>query len=73
MTDYVSLATSIGGDLPVLFPVYAIGDLPAASTDLTGACVVVTGTGHATTTTQLAVCNGTTWKYASDGITTVSA
>jgi len=72
MGEYADLKASIGGGAPVLLPVYAIADLPAASAALTGAVVVVTGTAHATITTQLAVCNGTTWKYAEDGVTTVS-
>ena len=72
MGNYADLKASIGGGAPVLLPVFAIADLPAASTDLTGAVVVVTGTAHATETTQLAVCTGAAWKYAEDGVTTVS-
>ena len=72
MATYANLKKQVGGDAPVILGVVAIADLPAASTDLTGAVLFVTGTAHATETSQLAVCTGTAWKYLSDGVTTVS-
>ena len=72
MATYRDLSKSGGGNLPVNIGVFAIGDLPAASADNIGCLAVVTGTAHATITTQLAVSNGTTWKYADDGVTTVT-
>jgi len=72
MTAYRDLTKSGGGGEPVIIGVFAIGALPAASTALLGALAVVTGTAHATVTTQLCVCDGTNWVYCSDGITTIS-
>lgn len=72
MATYRDLTKSGGGGQPNIIGVFAIGALPAASTDLTGALAFVTGTAHATETSQLCVCTGTAWKYCSDGITTVS-
>ena len=74
MADYTYLPQAIGGDKPVRTYVVAIGSLPAASDDLLGALAVVTGTAHATKTTQLCVCLGATqgWVYAEDGITAPS-
>lgn len=72
MVEYVDLSKALGGGSPVKVPTIALADLPAASTDLTGALAIVTGTAHVTVTTQLCVCNGTNWVYADDGVTTVS-
>ena len=73
MVEYVNLGEALGGGgAPVILPTFAIADLPAASTALTGAIAFVTGTAHATVTSQMAVCTGTAWKYAEDGVTTVS-
>lgn len=72
MPTYVDLGAAIGGGQPVKVPTIAFDDLPAASTDLTGALAFVTGTSHATITSQLAVCTGSAWVYAEDGVTTVS-
>ena len=74
MATYTDLSKAVGGDLLVRIKVYAIGSLPAASDDLLGALAVVTGTAHATKTTQLCVCLGATqgWVYAEDGVTAPS-
>jgi hypothetical protein len=73
MATNFDLTKGPGGGQPVIMGVYAVGSLPAASAANLGAIAVATGTGHATETTQLVVSNGTTWCYASDGITTASA
>ena len=68
----VSAEAWCGNGNPMGVPVIAIGSLPTASSAGAGAMVYVTGTAHATVTSQLAVSDGTNWKYAEDGITTIS-
>lgn len=67
-----SLETIGGNGQPIKLPVIAIGSLPTAAAAGAGAMAYVTGTAHATVTSQLCISDGTNWKYASDGVTTVS-
>lgn len=67
-----SLETIGGNGNPILLPVIAFTSLPTAAAAGAGAMCYCTGTAHATVASQLIISDGTNWKFASDGTTTVT-